>query len=291
MSTPGSVSDPTDWHPARARAADFSGRSNLALAFLSLPRGKRRDMDVFYTFCRLVDDIADEPSLPPEQKAELLNAWRQALTLPIDPPDLLAAQLHTLLHKYAIPVGHLLEIIAGVEMDVGGRQYHTFEQLRVYCHRVASVVGLVSIEIFGYQDPSTRQYALDLGMALQLTNIIRDVGVDLDNGGRVYLPTEDLERFGYTPADLRGRVHDKRFRALMKFEADRAEGFYRSARAQLSAQDRRAMTAAEIMRAVYHKLLQDMRADRYEVFAKRYRLSKTRKLWTLLVTTLQARFG
>ena len=291
MSTPDSIPATPDWHPARARAADFSGKSNLALAFLCLPRDKRRDMDVFYTFCRLVDDIADESALPPEQKAGLLDAWRQALTTPADPADeLLAGRLHALMTKYAIPVEHFLEIIAGVEMDVAGRRYETFEQLRTYCHRVASVVGLVSIEIFGYQDASTRQYALDLGMALQLTNIIRDVGVDLDNGGRVYLPTEDLERFGYTAADLRTRLHDKRFRALMKFEADRAEGFYRSARAHLTARDRRSMVAAEIMRAVYWKLLQDMRADRYEVFAKRYRLSKARKLWTLLVTALRTRF-
>ena len=288
MSTPASVHD---WHPDRARAGDFSGKSNLALAFLCLGRDKRRDMDVFYTFCRLVDDIADESALPPEQKASLLGAWRQALTTaPAGPPDGLASQLHALMAKYTIPAEHLREIIAGVEMDVAGRQYQTFEQLRTYCHRVASVVGLVSIEIFGYQDPSTRQYALDLGMALQLTNIIRDVGVDLDNGGRVYLPTEDLARFGYTPADLRARVHDKRFRALMKFEADRAEGFYRSARQHLTARDRRSMVAAEIMRSVYHKLLQDMRADRYEVFAKRYRLGKARKLWTLLTTTLRTRF-
>ncbi len=287
MSAPASVHD---WHPDQARAADFSSKSNLALAFLCLPREKRRDMDVFYTFCRLVDDIADESALPPEEKANLLNAWRQALTTPAGSSDLLAGQLHGLMAKYAIPDEHLLEIIAGVEMDVAGKQYQTFEQLRTYCHRVASVVGLVSIEIFGYRDASTRQYALDLGMALQLTNIIRDVGVDLDNGGRVYLPTEDLARFGYTPADLRAHVHDKRFRALMKFEADRAEGFYRSARQHLTARDRRSMVAAEIMHAVYHKLLQDMRADRYEVFAKRYRLSKARKLWTLLTTALRTRF-
>ena len=287
MSTPDPVSD---WHPSRARAADFSGKSNLALAFLCLPRDKRRDMDVFYTFCRLVDDIADESALPPEGKSELLDAWRQAVNTPDHSPDLLAGQLHRLQSKYAIPAEHFLEIIAGVEMDVTARQYQTFEQLRAYCHRVASVVGLVSIEIFGYRDASTRQYALDLGMALQLTNIIRDVGVDLDNGGRVYLPTEDLERFGYTPADLRARVNDKRFRALMKFEADRAEGFYRSARAHLTARDRRSMVAAEIMRAVYWKLLQNMRADRYEVFAKRYRLGKARKLWTLLSTALVTRF-
>ena len=291
MSTPDPILAVPHWHPARARAADFSGKSNLALAFLCLPRDKRRDMDVFYTFCRLVDDIADESALPPEQKADLLDAWRHALTAPTGPPDLLAAQLHALAGKYAIPREHFLEIIAGVEMDVAGKQYQTFEQLRIYCHRVASVVGLVSIEIFGYRDASTRQYALDLGMALQLTNIIRDVGVDLDNGGRVYLPAEDLARFGYTPADLRARVNDKRFRALMKFEADRAEEFYRSARSHLTARDRRSMVAAEIMRAVYWTLLQDMRADRYEVFAKRYRLGKARKLWTLLVAVLRTRLG
>ena len=282
------------WHPARARSADFSAKSNLALAFLCLPRAKRQDMNVFYTFCRLVDDIADADTLPPEEKSGLLQAWRDVLTCP--PPTgedsaLLVAELHGLLARYPIPAEHLLEIIAGVEMDVGGQQYQTFEQLRTYCHRVASVVGLVSIEIFGYSDPSCRQYAVDLGMALQLTNIIRDVGVDLDNGGRVYLPTEDLERFGYTTADLRARTNDKRFQALMRFEAERAEQFYRAARSHLALRDRRAMTAAEIMREVYWKLLQDIRRDRYDVFAKRYRLGKARKLWTLLATTLRCRWA
>ena len=298
MSTPAPIAnDPTEaagWHPAHARAADFSGKSNLALAFLCLPKAKRRDMDVFYTFCRLVDDIADTDTLPPEEKAELLNAWRASLTTPsprsVDDAPLLAAQLHGLMAKYPIPAEHLLEIIAGVEMDLGGRQYQTFEELRAYCHRVASVVGLVSIEIFGYRDASCRQYALDLGMALQLTNIIRDVGVDLDNGGRVYLPAEDLERFGYTPADLRARVNDARFRALMKFEAARAEEFYRSARRHLTERDRRSMVAAEIMREIYWRLLQKIRRDRFGVFAGRYRLSKARKLWTLLVTMVRSRW-
>ena len=278
------------WHPARAQSADFSSKSNLALAFLCLPRAKRQDMNVFYTFCRLIDDIADSDTLPPEEKADLLNAWRTALTAPgTGGAGLLVDELHGLMAKYLIPAAHLLEIIAGVEMDVGGRRYDTFEQLRTYCHRVASVVGLVSIEIFGYEDPSCRRYAVDLGMALQLTNIIRDVGVDLDNGGRIYLPTEDLERFGYTAADLRARTNDSRFQALMKFEARRAEEFYRSASRHLVARDRRAMTAAEIMREIYWQLLKNIRADRFDVFAKRYRLSKARKLWTLLVTTLRTR--
>ncbi len=279
------------WHPARAKSADFSAQSNLALAFLCLSREKRQDMNVFYTFCHLVDDIADSDTLPPEEKADLLNAWRTVLTLPeAGPAGPLVDELRGLMTRYPIPAEHLLEIIAGVEMDVGGRRYDTFEQLRTYCHRVASVVGLVSIEIFGYEDPSCRRYAVDLGMALQLTNIIRDVGVDLVNGGRVYLPTEDLERFGYTAADLRARTNDQRFQALMRFEAKRAEEFYVSALRQLAPRDRRAMTAAEIMRAIYWKLLKDIRADRFDVFGKRYRLSKTRKLWTLLVTTLRTRW-
>ena len=282
-------------HPSQARAADYAGRSNLALAFLSLPRDKRADMNVFYTFCRLVDDIADSDALPPEEKIALLNAWRDALRHPLailpGPEQKMTAQLQALIAKYRLPVEHFTEIIAGVEMDVFNRQYATFEQLRAYCYRVASVVGLVSIEIFGYRDESCRQYAVDLGLALQLTNIIRDVGVDLDNGGRIYLPLEDLERFGYPPADLRARVYDQRFRALLDFEAQRAEGFYRQAVAQLSARDRRSMVAAEIMRTIYWRLLQKIRRSRYQVFSVRHRLSKPRKLWALLTTALRSRWG
>ena len=284
------------WHPGRAVSADYSRRSNLALAFLSLPREKRRDMDVFYTFCRLVDDIADSPSLPPEEKAALLDAWRRAVTT-FPPPSvpatrtLLVDQLRALVAKYALPAGHLVEIIAGVEMDITSRTYATFEQLRAYCYRVASVVGLVSIEIFGYRDERCRQYAVDLGLALQLTNIIRDVGVDLDNGGRVYLPLEDLDRFGYTPADLRARVYDKRFRMLMEFEARRADAYYQSAVASLPAVDRRAMTAAEAMRAIYWRLLAKIRRHRFDVLTRRQRLSTPAKLWTLLLATLRNRLA
>jgi len=284
------------WHPARANTADYSGRSNLALAFLCLPREKRADMNVFYTFCRLVDDIADSSTLPPEEKAVLLDAWRAVLTVPRDesanPSHAgLAGELHALIAKYRLPPEHLLDIIAGVEMDIVGRHYPSFEQLRAYCYRVASVVGLVSIEIFGYRDVATRQYAIDLGLALQLTNIIRDVAVDLENGGRIYLPLEDLERFGYTPADLRARVYDKRFQSLMAFEADRAEGYYEAAISNLSSTDQRAMIAAEIMRAIYWRLLQRMRRDRYRVFERRYRLSAPGKLAVLIGATLRNRWG
>ena len=287
--------DPAALHPSQARAADYAGSSNLALAFLILPKDKRADMNVFYTFCRLVDDIADSDTLPPDEKTALLDAWRAALLHPPSDPagaePKMTDQLHALIAKYRLPVEHFNEIIAGVEMDVVRRTYATFEQLRAYCYRVASVVGLVSIEIFGYQDPTCRQYAVDLGLALQLTNIIRDVGVDLDNGERIYLPLEDLERFGYPPADLRARVYDKRFRALMDFEAQRAESYYRKAVAALSPRDRRSMVAAEIMRAIYWRLLQKIRGRRYEVFTARHRLGKVRKLWTLFTTAIRSRWA
>ena len=276
------------WHPARARTGDYSGRSNLAVAFLCLPRAKRADMNVFYTFCRLVDDIADSPVLPPEEKTILLDAWREVIRAPSPPapmePPLMADDLSALIAKYRLLPEHLLEIITGVEMDLASPQFTDFEQLRRYCYRVASVVGLVSIEIFGYRDAETRQYAVDLGLALQLTNIIRDVAVDLENGGRIYLPLEDLERFGYTPADLRARVYDKRFQALMAFEADRAEIYYRQAEGHLRPVDRRSMVAAEIMRSIYWRLLCSIRRGRYRVFERRYRLATPMKLWTLAAT-------
>ncbi len=283
------------WEPARAVSADYSGRSNLALAFLVLPWDKRADMNVFYTFCRLVDDIADAPDLPLEERALLLDAWQQAISTGPSPAATppgegrLRDQLHALIAKYQLPPEHFLEIIAGVKMDLTGRHYETFAELRTYCHRVASVVGLVSIEIFGCREPGSRQYALDLGLALQLTNILRDVGVDLDNGGRIYLPIEDLARFNYTPADLRERVYDQRFRALMAFEAQRAEDFYASALRAMPPGDRRALVAAEIMRAIYWRTLQKMRRDEYQVFNQRYRLSTPHKLAVMLGTYMHNR--
>ena len=172
----------------------------------------------------------------------------------------------------------LEEIIDGVEMDLTISQYATFEELRVYCYRVASAVGLVSIEIFGYKNPRCRDYAIELGLALQMTNIIRDVGKDLENG-RVYLPQEDLERFGYSAAALHDRVYDERFLELMRFESERAEEFFANARSLLPAEDRRSMIAAEIMAAIYCALLQRIKADNFRVFDRVYELSKPAKLF------------
>jgi phytoene synthase len=289
------------WHPSGAVAADYSGRSNLAAAFLCLPRDKRADMDVFYTFCRLIDDIADSDTLPDEQQALYLNAWKDALRQPspvvgptsaaADGESLLINQIHALIIKYRLPVEHFLEIIAGVEMDLTPRQYATFDELAAYCYRVASVVGLVSIEIFGYRNEACRQYALDLGMALQITNILRDVAVDLDNGGRIYLPLEDMARFGYSVEDLRRRTHDDRFLALMRFESERAEEYYRRAVRSLPPEDRCSMVAAEIMRAIYYRLLRRLQRGDFRVFDRSYRLGKWSKLSTMALAVVNNRLG
>jgi phytoene synthase len=251
-------------------------KSNLALAFVALGRERRDDITVFYAFCRVIDDIADSTETTPEEKARALAAWRKWVHESAPDEPALARDLRGLFAKYAITPPMLEEIIDGVEMDLRIVRYETFEQLQRYCYRVASAVGLVSIEIFGYRNPACRDYAIQLGFALQMTNIIRDVGKDLSNG-RIYLPQEDLVRFDYPEADLRQRKHNGAFVQLMEFEAARAEDFFSKAAALLPPEDRRSMVAAEIMASVYHALLRRMKSDRFRVFQKEYRLSKIEK--------------
>lgn len=253
-----------------------TSKSNLALAFVSLGRERRRDMTVFYAFCRVVDDIADASDLDGAEKQRRLTNWRVWLRQSRADEPTLAREVRALMEKYALPPEMLEEIMAGVEMDLAKSRYATFEELRVYCYRVASAVGLVSIEIFGYRNPACRDYAIQLGFALQMTNIIRDVGKDLDNG-RIYLPQEDLPRFGYSEVDLRQRKQNDAFIRLMEFEAARAEEFFSRAAALLPREDRRSMVAAEIMGSVYRALLKRMKSDRFRVFEKEYRLSKIEK--------------
>ncbi len=265
-----------------------ASKSNLALAFVALPRDRRADISVFYAFCRIVDDVADEPG-DPREKQSALDAWKRAVAEKFDGEPALASDVRALIAKYALPVAHFSEIIAGVEMDLHGAAYATWEDLRVYCRRVASVVGLVSIEIFGCRDPRSREYAEQLGLALQLTNILRDVGQDLANEGRIYLPAEDLARFHITPADLAAHRRDERFLALMNFEAARARDFFEGAREALPPSDRKALVAAEIMAAIYSRLLEKMQCDRFRVFDRRYSLPKWKKLALIFRTMIRAR--
>ena len=265
-----------------------ASRSNLALAFVALPKERRRDISIFYAFCRVVDDIADGNGTRAE-KTEALDRWCEAIGACVPGESSLAAPVREIIRKYAIPAEHFHEIIAGVSMDLDGARYATWEDLRLYCHRVASVVGLVSIRIFGTTDSRAESYALNLGLALQLTNILRDVGQDYANEKRIYLPADEMARFGVTAEDIAGARRTKGFLALMDFEAERAESLYRAA--VLPDSDRKALGASEIMRAVYYRLLGKMQRDRWRVFDRRYRLSKPMKLWLVLRGIVQARLS
>ena len=269
-----------------------SSKSNLALAFVSLPPERRQDMTTVYAFCRIVDDIADEPTRSPDQKRAELSAWKNAISAKFDGEPALASEVRSLIQKYAIPLEYFYEIIAGVEMDIDPAHFQTFEDLRLYCYRVASAVGLASIEIFGYKNKECKKYAVELGLALQLTNILRDVGQDFKNGQRIYLPIEDLNRFGYSEKDLAAGLNNRAFQELMEFQVARAESFYKKAVAVLPPEDRVSMAAAEIMRKVYHRLLSKMKTGKFQVFEKRYALSKLEKIGIILKVVIQSRlFG
>jgi len=262
-------------------------KSNLALAFISLGRERKRDIIVFYAFCRVIDDIADSTELTLAQKQLRLTKWRQMLQAAAPGELSLARDVRRLIEKYSLPVGMFEEIIAGVEMDLSILRYATFDELRVYCYRVASAVGLVSIEIFGYHNPGCKQYAIELGLALQMTNIIRDVGKDLQDG-RIYLPQEDLARFSYSETELQNRQYNECFLRLMEFEALRARQFFSRAAAALPSEDRRAMAPAEIMGSIYRGLLRQIELDRFRVFEKEYQLSKLEKAGRIATQLLKS---
>jgi 15-cis-phytoene synthase len=253
-----------------------TSKSNLALAFISLGRERRRDITTFYAFCRVIDDIADDVDLGAQEKARRLSEWREWLRTPRPNESSFAPDVRDLMAKYALGPEMLEEIIAGVEMDLSIKRYRTFDELRVYCYRVASAVGLVSIEIFGYRNPACKEYAIQLGLALQTTNIIRDVGKDL-RAGRIYLPQEDLARFNYSEQELKDRQHNDRFVELMQFQAARARQFFAQADETLPREDRRSMVAAEIMGSIYRGLLRRMELDKFRVFEKEYSLNKLEK--------------
>lgn len=257
-------------------ATSGAQKSNLAFALARLPRERRQHALVFYNFCRIVDDIADDESRPASEKQTLLDQWKAAL----DSGRGLPAPLAEVLAAYRIDRQLLVEIIRGVEQDIHPIDFPTYADLRTYCWRVACAVGLVSIEIFGCRDPLSKTYAEQLGHALQLTNILRDVGEDA-HMGRVYLPLEDLEKYGLTAEMIRQGRPGPRFEELMRFETARAYEYFRGARAAFPAADARALAPAEAMRAIYGTILSRMEADHFRVFEKRYRLPLWQKLWLL----------
>jgi 15-cis-phytoene synthase len=267
---------------SEAKEITTKSQSNLAFAFISLPKQKRQDITTFYAFCRQVDDAADDPDVPLAERRHWLQGWRRWLRQAEPGEPGFASELRHLIEKYRIDYQLFEEILLGVEMDLEPVRFQDFEALHRYCYRVASAVGLVSIEIFGYRNPQCKEYAQRLGVALQLTNIIRDVNKDLQNGGRIYLPLNELAMFGYSEQALRNLTYNDSFVRLMQFQAERAHAFFREAKRLLPDEDRRSMVAAEGMGAIYFALLQRMENDRFRLFEKPYRLNRIEKAMTML---------
>jgi len=255
--------------------------SNLALAFILLPRAKRDAMSALYAFCREVDDVADEESVPVEKRRTQLAAWREDIRRACDggsPQFIVNREFQPIIREHKLPFALFDELIKGCEMDLDTKRYETYEQLELYCFRVASVVGLLSIEIFGYKNPACHDYAIYLGKALQFTNILRDVRTDAERG-RIYIPQTELARFNVSEQDILKFRYSKNFHSLAVSMADRAKEFYRQARETLPAEDRKAMVAAELMGSVYWQLLRKLERQEFNVFGEQpTRLSKPHKL-------------
>ncbi|NRR30527.1 presqualene diphosphate synthase HpnD [Oxalobacteraceae bacterium] len=253
--------------------------SSFYYAFLFLPQERRRAITALYAFCREVDDTVDECT--DESIARVKLAWwRKEISGMYEGkqshPVTLALQPH--LQTYGLQEKHMQAIIDGMEMDLNQTRYLDFPAMQRYCWHVASVVGILSASIFGHTKPETLEYAEKLGLAFQLTNIIRDVGEDARKG-RIYLPISELQQFNVTAADLLNARHSENFENLMKFQVARAQKAYDEAFALLPAADRRAQRPGLMMAAIYRTLLSEVEADGYHVLNQRISLTPIRKLW------------
>jgi len=261
--------------------------SSFYYSFKFLPPDRRRAITALYAFCREVDDVVDECS--DENVARTtLNWWRTEVAAIYGgkPQHPVAQALVPLVKQFNLAQEHLLEIIDGMEMDLTQHTYADFNALQLYCYRVASVVGLLAAEIFGYTDRQTLKYAHDLGIAFQLTNIIRDVGEDARRG-RIYLPLDELEQFGVHTGDILDAKESAGFHQLMQFQVERAQRFYQQAFEQLPAADRKAQRTGLIMAAIYRATLEEVVASGCHVLKERVSLTPSRKLWLAYKTWLK----
>jgi 15-cis-phytoene synthase len=267
--------DPHEYCQAKAAASG----SSFYYSFLFLPQERRRAITALYAFCREVDDAVDECTDTTVARTKLAW-WRKELAAAFHgtPQHPVARALAEVAPRYNLSEERLNEIVDGMEMDLLHNRYADFESLRLYCYRVASVVGLLSAEVFGYRDRRTLEYAADLGMAFQLTNIIRDVGEDARRD-RIYLPLDEIDRHGVSAADILQARQTDGFSRLMEFQIERALGYYRSAFDKLPADDRRAQRPGIVMAAIYQTTLDEIRRDGCRVLTQRISLTPIRKLW------------
>lgn len=255
---------------------------NFYFGFLMLPQEKRRSLCAIYAFMRACDDAVDDA--PPCERPQRLRAVRDTLEDALAGDTSAAPYLPAFrdaVRRHHIPAEHFRALLTGAEMDLSITRYPTFESLHRYCYHVASVVGLVCLHVFGFEDEAARQYAEDCGVAFQLTNILRDLREDAELG-RVYLPQEDLERFGYSEAELLAGVRDDRFRALMRFEVERARSFYRSADHLIPLVAPKSRACLATMMGIYERLLDRLEESDFDVFSRRVHLSLLEKVGILL---------
>lgn len=262
-----------------AKEITRKSKSSFYYAFNLLPTEKRDAMNTVYAFCRQTDDIIDEGNESPDLKYDKLRKWRIELEKAFagnSEYHLLNKLARTIL-KFQIPVDHFFELIKGMEMDLQKNRYLTFQDLQQYCYHVASTVGLMCIEIFGYKHKSTKDFAVNLGIALQLTNILRDIKKDAQDG-RIYLPQEDLKKFGYSEKELFSGTYNPNFKLMMEYEAMRAKEYFDKANRSLNLDDKASMFAARAMQHIYERMLNKIIDANYDVFRRNIKVSSFEKV-------------
>lgn len=267
-----------------------NAKSNLAFTLMNLPEATRIHMAQLYAFCRIVDDIVDEPGMSDAERHAALDRWTDVLLHRAEPVQGVESEVVTLVEETALDLTPLLELIAGCRSDIVQEQPRTVRDLLAYCYRVASCVGLASAVVMGASG-AARDYAVTLGYALQMVNIIRDVAEDAEKYGRFYLPAEDMALFSVTREDIHSRRYTYRLRRLLAYEAALAHKFFEEADelyAALPAPDRTALIPAQAMKHIYLTILQKMEADEYRVFEQKYSINTIRKMWYLLRARMES---
>ncbi len=266
-----------------------NAKSNLAFTLVDLPEERRQNMARLYAFCRIVDDVVDEPGMSSDERHTALDRWEAIITCKSEPLPGIESEVQKLVVEQQLDTTPLLELIAGCRADISPVQPATRNELLHYAYQVAACVGISSAAVMG-ASPAAQGYAIALGYALQLVNILRDVGEDCSKHGRIYLPADDMELFGVTTEDIRNQRYNYRVRQLLAYEAALAEKYFCEAEElyqALSAEDRTCLIPAQAMSLIYHTVLEKMQDDEYRVFERRYSVNNFRKLWFLL----RARFS
>ncbi len=266
-----------------------NAKSNLAFALMDLPEEKRTRMAQFYAFCRIIDDIVDEPGMTPGERHAALDRWTALITGKAEPTEGVEAEVCELVTSLALDTEPMLTLIAGCREDIAPVQPATRRELIDYAYKVAACVGITSATVMG-ASPAAQGYAVALGYALQFVNILRDVGEDIRKHGRIYLPAEDMELFGVTEEDIREQRYSYRLRQLLAYEGALAGKYFGEADEMyehLSSADRAALIPAQAMSLIYRNILTQMQADEYRIFERRYSVNTFRKL----ISLLRARFG